>query len=53
MRDCLVHRYFDINRDVQRSTVTDDLSRLLATLPDDLLGDGPAPVTGDSHRVDE
>jgi len=53
MRDRLVHHYFDINLDVPWNTVTDDLPRLLATLPDDLLGDGSVLVTGDRHRIEE
>jgi hypothetical protein len=36
MRDRLVHHYFDINLDVLWSTVTHDLPRLLAILPDSL-----------------
>ncbi len=53
MRDRLVHHYFDVNLDVLWSTMTDDLPRLLATLPDDLLGDGSAAVADDRPRVDE
>lgn len=53
MRDRLVHHYFDINLDLLWSTVKDDLPRLLASLPDDLVHDGPAPVAYDRRRVDE
>ncbi len=53
MRDRLIHHYFDINLDVLWSTVTDDLPRLLAILPDDLTADGSAPTTPDRRRIDE
>ncbi len=33
MRDRLVHHYFDVNRDVLWSTVTDDLPSLLEQVP--------------------
>jgi uncharacterized protein with HEPN domain len=33
MRDRLVYHYFDINLDVLRTTITDDLPALLAALP--------------------
>jgi uncharacterized protein with HEPN domain len=33
MRDRLVHHYFDVNLDILWETVTDDLPRLLETLP--------------------
>ncbi len=51
MRDRLVHHYFDINLDLL--SVTDDLPRLLAVLPDDLVPDGSAPATRDRRRIDE
>lgn len=53
MRDGLIHHYFDINLDVLWGTVTDDLPRLLAILPDDLTADGSAPMAPDRHRIDE
>jgi len=33
MRDRLVHHYFDVNLDILWQTVTEDLPRLLETLP--------------------
>jgi len=33
MRDRLVHHYFDINLNVLRQTVTEDLPQLLTALP--------------------
>jgi uncharacterized protein with HEPN domain len=33
MRDRLTHHYFDINLDVLWTTITDDMPKLLATLP--------------------
>jgi uncharacterized protein with HEPN domain len=53
MRDRLIHHYFDINLDVLWGTVTDDLPRLLAILPDDLTADGSAPMAPDRRRIDE
>jgi uncharacterized protein with HEPN domain len=53
MRDRLVHHYFDINLDVLWSTVTDDLPRLLAILPEDLVRDGSSPRTGDRRRIND
>ncbi|MGH3772279.1 MAG: HepT-like ribonuclease domain-containing protein [Pseudonocardiaceae bacterium] len=53
MRDRLVHHYFDINLDVLWSTVTEDLPRLLAILPNDLVPDSSAPTAHDQHRIDE
>lgn len=47
MRDRLIHHYFDINLDVLWSTVTDELPRLLALLPDDLTADRSAPTASD------
>ena len=32
-RDRLVHHYFDVDRDILWATITDDLPRLLDTLP--------------------
>jgi uncharacterized protein with HEPN domain len=34
MRDRLTHHYFDINLDVLWTTITDDLPKLLAALPE-------------------
>jgi uncharacterized protein with HEPN domain len=49
----LVEIVFDINLDVLWSTVTDDLPRLLAVLPDDIVRDGSAPTDRDRRCVDE
>ncbi len=53
MRDRLVHHYFDINLDVLWATVIDDLPRLLATLPDDLISDNSAPTVADPQGEDD
>ncbi|MGH3832419.1 MAG: HepT-like ribonuclease domain-containing protein [Pseudonocardiaceae bacterium] len=53
MRDRLVHHYFDINLDVLWSTVTEDLPRLLAILPDDFVPNRSAPTAHNQHRLDE
>jgi uncharacterized protein with HEPN domain len=53
MRDRLIHHYFGIYLDVLWSTVTDDLPRLSAILPDDLTADGSAPMAADRRRIDE
>lgn len=53
MRDRLVHHYFDINLDMLWSTVTDDLPRLLAILPEDLVRDGFSPRAGDRRRIND
>lgn len=51
MRDRLVHHYFDINLDVLWSTVTEDLPRLLAVLPDHLVELGSeSAVRGGPHE---
>lgn len=53
MRDRLVHHYFDINLDVLWSTVTEDLPRLLAALPDDLIADRSALIARSRRSEDE
>jgi uncharacterized protein with HEPN domain len=53
MRDRLVHHYFDINLDVLWGTVTEDLPRLLAVMPNDLVLDGSALAPRERRRIDE
>jgi uncharacterized protein with HEPN domain len=53
MRDRLVHHYFEINLDVLWSTVTDDLPRLLALLPDDLVPEGSYSTARGRRRIDQ
>ncbi|MGH3837768.1 MAG: HepT-like ribonuclease domain-containing protein, partial [Pseudonocardiaceae bacterium] len=53
MRDRLVHHYFDINLDVLWTTVTDDLPRLLAVLPDDLIPNSSTLADRDRRRIDK
>lgn len=52
MRDRRIHPYFDINLDVLWSTVTEDLPRLLAALPDDLV-DGRSALVARSRRSED
>ncbi|MGH3799554.1 MAG: HepT-like ribonuclease domain-containing protein [Pseudonocardiaceae bacterium] len=53
MRDRLVHHYFDINLDVLWTTVTDDLPRLLAVLPADLIPHSSILADHDRRRIDK